>query len=99
MAARKKKPAPKPAEPRCFLDDPAARTKLLKELGLNCLLSFITDFGFLVSSEIDKHEHLKWESWVGFYGIFGFVACIIIVLVAKYILRPISERKEDFYDE
>jgi len=47
---------------------------------------------------IHKHGDYKWEEWPGFHAAFGFVACVVLVLVAKYILRPIVERKEDYYD-
>lgn len=47
---------------------------------------------------IDKHPYFAWEKWFGFYAIFGFVACVLLVLVAKYVLRPIVKRQEDYYD-
>ena len=34
----------------------------------------------------------------GFYAVYGFVACVVLVLVAKYILRPMVIRKEDYYE-
>jgi uncharacterized membrane protein YesL len=34
----------------------------------------------------------------GFYAIYGFVACAFLVLAAKYILRPLVKREEDYYD-
>ncbi len=39
-----------------------------------------------------------WEEWPQFYAIFGFVACVVLVLIAKYILRPLVMREEDYYD-
>ena len=33
-----------------------------------------------------------------FYAVYGFVACVLLVLVAKYILRPLVKRGEDYYD-
>lgn len=47
---------------------------------------------------IHKHAHFPWEDWPEFYAVFGFVAFVFVVLVAKYILRPIVERREDYYD-
>ena len=47
---------------------------------------------------IHKHAHFPWENWPEFYAVFGFVAFVFVVLVAKYILRPRVERREDYYD-
>lgn len=45
-----------------------------------------------------KHPYFAWEESFGFYAIYGFVACVLLVLVAKYILRPFIKREEDYYD-
>ena len=47
---------------------------------------------------IHKHAHFSWENWPEFYAVFGFVAFVFVVLVAKYILRPLVKRREDYYD-
>ena len=47
---------------------------------------------------IHKHPYFAWEEAFGFYAIYGFVACVLLVLAAKYILRPIVKREEDYYD-
>jgi hypothetical protein len=47
---------------------------------------------------IHKHPHFPWEEWPQFYAVFGFVAFVFVVFVAKYILRPIVGRREDYYD-
>lgn len=47
---------------------------------------------------IHKHSYFPWEDWFGFYPVYGFVACVLLVLVAKYILRPLVMRKEDYYE-
>ncbi|HET97760.1 MAG TPA: hypothetical protein ENN98_03540 [Desulfurivibrio alkaliphilus] len=47
---------------------------------------------------IHKHSYFPWEDWLGFYAIYGFVACVLLVLGAKYILRPLVKRDEHYYD-
>jgi hypothetical protein len=47
---------------------------------------------------IHKHGYLPWEEWPEFYAVFGFVACVVLVVVAKYFLRPLVKRREDYYD-
>lgn len=47
---------------------------------------------------VEKHPYFSWEERPAFYAIYGFVACVFLVLVAKYILRPLVKREEDYYD-
>ena len=46
-----------------------------------------------------KHAIFAWEGYFGFYSVYGFVACVILVILAKYVLRPLVMRKEDYYDD
>jgi membrane protein YdbS with pleckstrin-like domain len=46
-----------------------------------------------------KHGIFSWESSFGFYSVYGFVACVILVIIAKYVLRPLVMRKEDYYND
>ena len=57
-----------------------------------CAILFLLDFVF------HKHNHFDWEEWPGFYAIFGFAACVMLVLIAKYVLRPMVKREENYYD-
>jgi hypothetical protein len=56
--------------------------------------------GVLLLAEllVDRHVIFPWEGWPGFYAAFGFVACVALVLAAKYVLRPLVMRKEDYYE-
>jgi hypothetical protein len=38
-----------------------------------------------------------WESLWGFYAVYGFAACVLLVLLAKQ-LRKLLKRPEDYYD-
>ncbi len=64
------------------------------------LYGFFTSVALLLVLDLFYHKHavFPWEGAFGFYAVFGFVACVILVLVAKYILRPLVMRKEDYYD-
>lgn len=65
---------------------------LLKVFFCTCVFLFSLDF------IVPKKTHMPWEEWPGFYAIYGLVACVILVLVSKYVLRPLAERKENYYD-
>jgi len=64
------------------------------------LYGFYTCVVLLLAVDLVYHRHaiFAWESYFGFYAVFGFVACVVLVLVAKYVLRPLVMRKEDYYD-
>jgi len=57
------------------------------------LLELVFFFGWA-----DKEAHYGWENAVGFYAAYGFVSCVLLVFVAKYLLRPVVIRDEDYYD-
>ena len=46
---------------------------------------------------VPKHGPFPIEHAFGFYGLFGFIACVVLVLVAKQ-LRRVLMRPEDYYD-
>lgn len=56
--------------------------------------------GLLIALDffVPKHGHFMWESWFGFFALYGFVCCVLLVLAAKYLLRPAMKRGEDYYD-
>jgi hypothetical protein len=51
----------------------------------------------LVEPAIDKHGEFGIEHLFGFHGLFGFVACVVLVLAAKA-LRRLLMRPEDYYE-
>ena len=63
------------------------------------LRGFYTVCGILFALDLVLHRHMShdWEHLPGFYAIFGFVACVLLVLVAKE-MRKVLMRKEDYYD-
>ncbi len=49
---------------------------------------------------VDKHHaHTKPEHFPGFWSVFGFVACALIVLVSKWLGHLFLMKREDYYDE
>jgi hypothetical protein len=54
----------------------------------------------LVGLDLVAHRHVShpWETMFGFYAVYGFVACVLLVLLAKE-MRKLLIRKEDYYDE
>ena len=54
----------------------------------------------LISLDLVLHRHVShpWEAMFGFYAVYGFVACVLLVLLAKE-MRKVLIRNEDYYDE
>ena len=46
---------------------------------------------------IHRHTYHPWENLLFFYCVFGFVACVILVVVAKW-MRVYLMRSEEYYD-
>lgn len=80
-------------EKQYFFDKPANVKWFFRVYYCSLVLLLVLDL-FLA-----KHVIFPWESWPEFYAVFGFVACVTLVLAAKYLLRPLVMRKEEYYDE
>lgn len=65
--------------------------------GFCALLVFIDLFA---TFDIGLHRHMlhPFEKVPGFYAIYGFVGCVVLVLIAKE-MRKVLMRKEDYYDD
>lgn len=55
--------------------------------------------GLLLAVEplVHKHGEFAFEEWFGFHGLYGFVACVALVIAAKG-LRTLLKRPEDYYE-
>ena len=56
-----------------------------------CALLFILDF------VIHRHMMHPWEGLLAFYAVYGFVGCVVLVLIAKW-MRTFLMRDEDYYE-
>ena len=43
------------------------------------------------------HVYSWWHEVPGFDAIFGFFGCALLIFVAKVVLAPIIQKKEDYY--
>ncbi len=76
---------------RHIFDEPKNVKRLLRIFFVVCAGLIGLDLIF------DRHVIHVWEELFGFYAIFGFVACVVLVLVAKE-MRKLLMRDEDHYD-
>lgn len=67
--------------------------KILKILSYICL-AIIVAVDFFISRE---HVYFPWERVPGFYALFGLIACILIIVIAKTLGKKWLMKKEDYY--
>ncbi len=74
-----------------FFDNPTHVTWILRVFYLLC--------GLLVAADFVVHRHIytEWESIPTFYALYGFVACVLLVVLARQ-MRLFLMRDEHYYD-
>ncbi len=88
----------KPTNPNSgWFDQKENIRKVLLGLFSACASLIVVDIVFALVS-YDKHPYFHWEEWPGFYAACGFVFSTIIVLISKYLVRPLVKRSENFYE-
>ena len=75
-----------------IFDNPRNVKRILYILYGCCAVLFVLDF------VIHRHTSHSWENLWGFYAIYGFVGCVILVLVATW-MRSFIMRPQDYYDD
>ena len=81
-----------PDEKPHFFDKPANVKKFLRGFYIICAI--------LLTVDLVHHRHVThdWENLFGFYAVYGFVACVLLVEIAK-LMRAVLMRAPDYYDE
>ena len=81
-------------------DNPRNVRTLIRGFFVLAGLVFLLDIWFVFEHKHASFEHgeLPIETWFGFYSVYGFVSCVLLVMVSKYLLRPVVIRPEDYYD-
>lgn len=81
-------------EKKYIFDHPENVNRLLKGFYACCALLFALDF--IIDRHASDHLH-PWEKLWGFYPMYGFVGCVVLVLIAKQ-MRKFLMRDEHYYD-
>lgn len=75
-----------------FFDKPENVTLILRVFYAGCALLVILDF------IVDRYTYHPLENMWAFYPVYGFVGCVVLVVVAKW-MRLFLMRDEDYYDK
>lgn len=78
-------------ERKRWLDDPRNVTRLYLGLWGLGLLLVVLDW------VVERHEDVPLAHAPTFYALYGFIACVLLVLTAKA-LRRVLKRPEDYYE-
>lgn len=78
-------------EKEYFFDKPENVKKVLYVFYALCGLLFAADF------VIHRHVYHSWENLPAFYAVYGFVSCVVLVLIATE-MRKVVMRGEDYYE-
>ena len=79
------------SEKTYWLDKPGNVTLVYRSVWVICALLAVADFFYA------HHPIFEFEDFPVFYGLYGFIVCVGLVLGAKE-LRKILKRDEDYYD-
>jgi hypothetical protein len=81
-----------PDEKPHFFDKPGNLKKFLRGFYIICAILLAVDFV--------HHRHVvhDWENMWGFYAVYGFVACVLLVEIAK-LMRAVLMRAPDYYEK
>lgn len=75
-----------------LFDDPKNIKRVLHVFYGCCVLLLVLDF------VIHRHISHGWERLWGFYPLYGFVGCVMLVFVATW-MRTFVKRDENYYEE
>ena len=81
----------RPKKEITFLDSADTRIKIRRYFYLALCILLIVEFF------ITKHGHFPWETSPAFFAVYGFIACVGLIFIAR-VLRLLVKRKEDYYD-
>ena len=76
-----------------YLGDPKNRKRLKLYFYLSLALVVLVDF-------LIPHEagHFFWEEIVGFGAVYGFISCVLIIVVSKALGHLWLMKRENYYD-
>lgn len=79
------------SDKKYFFDKPVNVKRLMKVFYACCAILVVLDF------VINRYTYHAWENLWAFYPLYGFVGCVVLVVIAKW-MRTFLMRDEDYYD-
>lgn len=77
------------------LENLVANTKTLKRI-VYVILALLVVIDFFLPRH---HPHFFWDEIPGFSAVYGFISCILIIVISKALGRFWLARSEDYYND
>lgn len=81
-----------------FFDRPEVIRWIIRGLYIICTVLVVIDIFAVLHIGIERHIENPLEKIPAYYPIYGFVGCVILVLIARE-MRKFLMRKESYYDD
>jgi len=78
-----------------FLEFLVSKTKTLRWIMFG-ILAVLVILDVIIPA---KYERFPWDGIGGFGAVYGFVSCVLIIVVSKALGYALLYRPEDYYDE
>ena len=78
-----------------FLEFLVSKTKTLRWIMFG-ILAFLVILDVIVPA---KYERFPWDGIGGFGAVYGFVSCVLIIVVSKALGYALLYRPEDYFDD
>jgi uncharacterized membrane protein len=78
-----------------FLEFLVSRAKTLRWIMFG-ILALLVILDIIIPA---KYERFPWDGIGGFGAVYGFVSCVLIIVVSKALGYALLYRREDYYDE
>jgi len=78
-----------------FLEFLVSKTKTLRWIMFG-ILALLVILDVIIPA---KYERFPWDGIGGFGAVYGFVSCVLIIVVSKALGYALLYRPEDYYDE
>jgi hypothetical protein len=76
------------------------RNRLKAVVWVACIVLAVLVVLDAIPGVVDKeHAHTKAEHFPAFWAVFGFVGCVLIIIVSKWFGHAGIMQREDYYDE
>jgi len=81
-----------------ILEDPVRLKWLKLVFYVTLVLVAVAEVVLPIVFHDEAHHHFAFEGWPAFGSAYGFISCVLIILVSKFIGKLWLMRKEDHYD-
>lgn len=68
-------------------------------IGSLVVLALLVVADVLVMQDPHHHAHFGVDGTFGFFALYGFLVCAVMVLVSKFVVGLVLKRKDTYYDD